>query len=225
MNGSASMAEWLGSEGLQVRRRVRILMLLDAVDYAVLAPISVQRFHTFAFLTDVLSPIFHFASISGRILKRRSFPYFPDLQWEIDRLIGLDLVTTIEMNSVVEESKAYITFSLALERTRSTPVLDVVYSDDEFSVLREYFRELASALSNIQDTELDEVTRLDVTWDSGHAGTVIDYAEWRAQNYSTIGADKIEEIAVRQFGNGEARLSPTAKVNLYVKYLQRVANG
>lgn len=225
MTVDANLDEWLGSEGLQVRRRVRVLMLLDAVDYAVLAPISVQRFHTFAFLADVLSPIFQFASISGRILKRRSFPYFPDLQWELDRLIGLDLVTTIDMAPVVEESQAYITFSLALQRARSSPVLDVVYSQDEFSVLRAYFRELAGALSNIQDIELDDVTRLDVTWDSGHAGTVIDYAEWRAQNYSTLGADKIEELAVRKFGNGEARLSPTAKVNLYVKYLQRVANG
>lgn len=225
MTVDMDLAEWLGSEGMQVRRRVRVLMLLDAVDYAVLAPMSVQRFHTFAYLADVLSPIFQFVAISGKILKRRSFPYFPDLQWEIDRLIGLDLVTTIDLAPVVEESQAYITFSLALQRSRSSPVLDIAYSQNEFSVLRDYFRELAGALSNIQDTELDDVTRLDVTWDSGHAGSVIDYAEWRAQNYSTLGADLIEELAVQQFGNSEARLSPTAKVNLYVKYLQRVAHG
>ena len=110
MTIDADLAEWLGSEGLQVRRRVRVLMLLDAIDYAVLAPISVQRFHTFAYLADVLSPIFQFVAISGKILKRRFFPYFPDLQWELDRLIGLDLVTTIDLAPVVEESQAYITF-------------------------------------------------------------------------------------------------------------------
>ena len=225
MTVDVDMAGWLDSGGLHVRRRVRILMLLDAVDYAVLGPISVHRFHTFAYLADVLSPIFRFASISGKILKRRSYPYFPDLQWEVDRLIGLDLVTTIDLAPVVEESQAYIAFSLALQRPRSLPVLDVVYSQEEFSHQRDYFRELAGALSNIQDAELDEVTKLDVTWESGHAGTVIDYAEWRAQNYSTLGADRIEKLAVRSFGNGQTRLSPTAKVNLYVKYLQRVAHG
>ena len=130
MTVDADLAAWLGSEGLKVRRRVRVLMLLDAVDYAVLGPISVQRFHTFAFLADVLSPIFRFVSISGKILKRRSFPYFPDLQWELDRLIGLDLVTTIDLAPIVEESQAYITFSLALQRTRSSPVLNVVYSTE-----------------------------------------------------------------------------------------------
>ena len=95
----------------------------------------------------------------------------------------------------------------------------------EFAVLRDYFRELAGALSNIQDAELDAVTKLDVTWDSGHAGAVIDYAEWRAKNYSALGANKIEELAVQPFGDGQARLSPIAKVNLYVKYLKRAAHG
>lgn len=225
MTAEGDLAEWLQSQGLQVRRRIRVMMLLDAVDYAVLAPISVQRFHTLAFLADVLSPIFHLVPMSGTILKRRSFPYFPDLQWEIDRLIGLDLVTTLDLAAVVEESKAFATFSLALQRARAAPVLDIVYSQNEFAVLRDYFRELAGALSNIQDADLDAVTKLDVTWDSGHAGTVIDYAEWRAKNYSALGADKIEKLAVQQFGHGQARLSPIAKINLYVNYLKRVAHG
>ena len=225
MTYDAELAEWLASQRLQFSRRVRVLMLLDAADYAVLAPISVQRFHTLAFLADVLSPIFHLAPMSGKILKRRSFPYFPDLQLEIDRLIGLDLVTPHDLAAVVEESKAYTTFSLALQRARSSPVLDVVYSQGEFPVLRDYFRELAGALSNIQDAELDAATKLDVTWDSGHAGAVIDYAEWRAQNYSTLGANRIEELAVKPFGGGEARLSPVAKMNLYVQYLKRTAHG
>lgn len=216
---------WLGSQGLQVRRRVRILMLLDAVEYAVLDPISVQRFHTLAFLGDVLSPIFGLAPMSGKVLKRRSFPYFPDLQWEIDRLIGHGLIVPLNLTSVVEKSKAYVTFALALQRTRSSPVLDIVYSQHEFSILRDYFRELAGALSNIQDSQLDAVTQLDVTWDSGHAGAIIDYAEWQAENYSTLGAERIEQLAVQAFGNSEARLSPTAKVSLYVNYLKRVANG
>lgn len=225
MTVDSDLREWLGSQGLQVRRRVRVLMLLDAVDYAVLAPISVQRFHTLAYLADVLSPIFDLVPMSGKILKRRSFPYFPDLQWEIDRLIGLDLVIPFDLTPVVEESKAFITFSLALQRPRSSPVLDIAYSQDEFSLLRDYFRELAGAMSNIQDAELDAVTRLDVTWDSGHSGAVIDYAEWRAQNYSSLGADRIEQLAVQVFGDKEAELSPTAKVNLYFKYLRRTANG
>ena len=224
MTVESDLAEWLGSKGLQARRRIRVLMLLDAVDYAVLAPIPVQRFHTLAFLADVLSPIFNLVPMSGKILKRRTFPYFPDLQWEIDRLVGLDLVAPLELVPIVEESKAYVTFSLALQRTRSSPVLDIVYSQDEFSFFRDYFRELAGALSNIRDTELDAVTKSDVTWHFGHDGAVIDYAEWRAQNYSALGANRIEELAVQAFGNSEAQLSPTAKVTLYVKYLKRVAN-
>ena len=49
---------WLGVGGVQIRRRIRILMLLDAADYAVISPIPIPRFHALAFLADVLSPIY-----------------------------------------------------------------------------------------------------------------------------------------------------------------------
>lgn len=225
MTIDAELTDWFGSQGLQVRRRIRVLMLLDAADYAVISPISGQRFHTFAFLADVLSPIYNFRPTSSRILKRRLIPYFPDLQWEVDRLIGLDLIAPTDLTPVIESSRAYVTLSLSLHRLRATPVLEVVYSHHEFSVLRDYFRELAGALSNVQDSELDHATRQDMTWNSGHMGSLIDYAEWRAQNYSILGANKIEEFVARSLGDHNTRLSPLAKVTLYVKYLRRAAYG
>ena len=200
-------------------------MLLDATDYAVISPIPIFRFHALAYLADVLSPIYDFPTISGSILKRRSFPYFPELQWEVGRLIGLNLVMPLELTPVIQISRAYVDFSITLDRQRSEPLLDAVYAHPQFCSLRDYFRELAGALSNINDIDLDNATKLDVTWDSGHMGAVIDYAEWRAQNYSTLGADTIEEIAVQALGERATHLSPAAKVNLYVSYLRRAANA
>lgn len=225
MSTHTELSIWIGAQGLHVRRRVRILMLLDASDYAVISPIPIFRFHALAFLADVLSPIYDFPPMSGRILKRRSSPYFPDLQWEIDRLIGLNMVTPLEVSPVIKASRAYLHLSLALERGRAAPLLDMVYLEPSFCSLRDYFRELAGALSNIDDADLDGATKLDATWESGHMGAVIDYAEWRAKNYSTLGADRIEEIAVQTFGDQGAQLSPAAKVNLYVRYLKRAINA
>lgn len=225
MNIDDDLMGWLGMQGVQIRRRIRILMLLDAADYAVISPIPIPRFHAFAFLADVLSPIYHFAPLAGRILKRRAGPYFPDLQWEIDRLIGLSLVSPHELTPVIENQGTYVSGALVLERQRSEELLQRVYSEPEFQSHRDFFRELAGALSNIEDADLDAATQLDVTWGAGHRGAIIDYAEWRAKNYSAMSADHIEEVATQALGRHGGKLLPSAKINLYVQYLRRAVNG
>src|SRR5271163_530392 len=120
-------------------------------------------------------------------------PYFPDLQWEIDRMIGLGLVVPSELLPVVDAKTAHIEPLLSLEHDRSAALLGLVHEDPQFRSLRDFLRELAGALSNIEETDLDAATRSDVTWEAGHRGAVIDYAEWRANNFSTMSAEHIED--------------------------------
>jgi len=100
----------------------------------------------------------------------------------------------------------------------------MVNAEREFQSLRDFFRELAGALSHIEDAGLDAATQSDVTWEAGHKGAVIDYAEWRAKNFSTMSAERIEEVATQALGGRGAKLSPGAKINLYVQYMRRAAN-
>ena len=219
------LARWISAESVQIRRRIRILMLLDAADYAVVSPIAIPRFHALAFLADVLSPIYRFVPLSGRILKRRARPYFPDLQWEVNRLIGLSLVVPHERSPVTAKTEPYANAALSLERQRSARLLELAYSESEFRAHRSFFRELSGALSNLEDEDLDAATQSDVTWGAGSEGSVIDYAEWRPNNYSVMSTDRIEQFAARALGDRGAQLSPGAKVNLYVQYLKRAANA
>lgn len=223
MTVEVELTDWISGSGLAIRRRIRLLMLLDAADYAVISPISTSRLHALAFLGDVLSPIYQLTAISGSILKRRVGPYFPELQWEIDRLVGSGLVDVLELKPVVEVTNAYLDASFSLSREYVRPIFDILYKDNSYLILRDFFRELASALGSVPDNDLDATTRADVTWETGHAGTVIDYASWR--NYSRLSAERIEELARDKLGNANLKLSPGAKVNLYVRYLQRAANG
>jgi len=199
-------------------------MLLDAADYAVLSPITTGRFHALAYLADVLSPIYSFTSLSSVILKRRIGPYFPELQWELDRLIGLGLVEVTEYRPVVEVEKAYLDASYCLRRVEADSLLKVVYEDRQFLALRDYFRELASALGAVSEDDLDAATQSDVTWETAHSGTVIDYAQWSAQNFSKMSADRIEELLRNQRPGIDPEVSPGEKLNLYVRYLRRSAN-
>ena len=103
---ATDLDHWMEDAGAKVRRRIRLLMLLDAADYAGNSPLSVSRLHAFAFLADVLSPLYNLTALSGRIMKRRIGPYFPDLQWELDRLIGQGLVDVSDLQPIVEVIEA-----------------------------------------------------------------------------------------------------------------------
>lgn len=225
MSIEGDSVEWLGREGARMRRRIRILMLLDAADYAVISPIAIGRFHALVFLADVLSPIYHLVPLAGHTLKRRAGPYFPDLQWEIDRLIGVSLVCPHKVRPVTELQGSHVSAAISLERGRASALLNVVYSEAEFRSQRLFFRELAGALSNIDDDDLDAAMRLDVTWGAGHAGAIIDYGDWHPANYSAWSADRIEKLAVAHLGDGGGGLTPAAKISLYVRYLRRAVNG
>jgi hypothetical protein len=222
---AAEILWWLGDGGAALRRRIRILMLLDAADYAVISPLSIPRFHAFAFLADVLSPIYNFVPLAGRIMKRRAGPYFPELQWEADRLIGLGLVNVENLKAHVESATASVTADVGLDRERAQPILDVALREAGLADLQDFLRELAGALGAIPDSELDDTTRTDVTWMQGHQGAVIDYAEWRAKNYSEGGISRIEAAAASAWGSAAGELSSGAKINLYVHYLRRAAHG
>lgn len=225
MTAENGLAGWLHEEGIQLRRRLRVLLLLDAADYAMIAPISIARFHGLAYLADVLSPIYSFTALSGTIEKRRVGPYFPDLQWEVDRLIGLGLVVPSDLKAVVEIDRAYIDAGLTLDRDRARTILDQAYEQSQFLEQRDFFRQLATALSDIDDKDLDEATQSDVTWEAGHKGALIDYGDWRAQNFSRMSADRIEVLATQNWPVDSRQLSPAAKVSLYVQYLRRAAHG
>lgn len=225
MSDDQDLQAWMDDAGHRVRRRVRLLMLLDAADYVVIAPVETSRLHALAFLADVLSPIYDLAALSGRILKRRVGPYFPELQWELDRLVGMGLVDVFNLKPIVEETNAYLDASFALNWARAQPIVERIYSDEAWLVQRDFFRQLAGALASLPDQDLDDATRADVTWETGLQGTVIDYAEWRAKNYSTLSVGHIAELTSEVLGGFPVELSPGAKVSLYVQYLRRVANG
>ena len=52
-----------------LRRRTRVILLLNAAERAGVAPLSTARLHAFAFLADVLSPVWHLPVFDAAILK------------------------------------------------------------------------------------------------------------------------------------------------------------
>ena len=59
-----------------LRRQVRLLVLLRAAEAAGLAPLRILRLHAFAYLSNVLAPVWDLRALDGKVLKRRGGPFY-----------------------------------------------------------------------------------------------------------------------------------------------------
>ncbi|WP_133244880.1 hypothetical protein [Caulobacter radicis] len=225
MDDARFASEWLERHGGNAGRKIRLLMLLDAAEYAAITPISTGRLHALAYLADVLSPIYGLDATRGRILKRRAGPYYPDLQSEVDRLVGLGLVDIYNLKPSAEGERLFLDAEFGIMRDRCSSILSNIYMDADFLRLREFFRALAGALGAISENILEEATQADLTWDEGSSGALIDFAEWRANNLSAPSAEILRRTAIEDIGVADEFLTASASLHLYVRYLQRSANG
>jgi hypothetical protein len=103
------------------RRRGRVLVLLDAAQRAAVAPLSTERLHAFAYLADILSPVWGLMAFDSVVLKDIGGPHYPDLQREMDRLVvaGLLEVSGLRYSDRPHEG-ALFTASTACALLRST---------------------------------------------------------------------------------------------------------
>ena len=84
----------------RIRRRARLLLLLDAVERAGITPIASGKLHAFAYLADVLSPVWDLIPFDGKIYKSEGEPHYPDLQVELDHMVALGLLLISDLRYV-----------------------------------------------------------------------------------------------------------------------------
>ena len=58
----------------RLKRRCRVLLLLDAAEQVGIAPLPSARLHAFAYLADVLSPVWKLVPFDGKIYKSDGGP-------------------------------------------------------------------------------------------------------------------------------------------------------
>ena len=219
----------------RLHRRGRLLMLLDAAERAAIAPLASRRLHGFAYLADVLSPVWGLPAFDGKILRLEGGPHYSDLQEELDRLVVLGLVEVSNLNYVTRgEDGARLEgdYGLRFASQHLEALLSALGAgrrgdavDDRDWQVHEFLVELAGALATLPNREIDRATSADVTYGSKGLGeTVVDFAEWasggRADNPTWRTADRFEE-----FLPNEARLTSGEKLFLYADYLGRVVNA
>ncbi len=212
-------AEWFAT----TRRRVRLVVLLDAAEEAGLVPIDITRLHTLAYLSNVLAPVWDISVLDGKVLKHRGAPFYPALQHDLDRLVGMGVVIISGLgHSVDADGRWRLEGAYRLNRVFAEPVLRHLAAYDDESRLVAFVRELAYALSALGDDEITIATREDATYADPRvsAGNVIDFDEWQKENYSADAARCVGHLVPTKFG-----VTPGEKLHLYVRHLQRRIQG
>jgi hypothetical protein len=202
-----------------LRRQVRLIVLLDAAENAGLIKVSVLQLHTFAYFSNVLSSVWDLSPLDGKLLKRRGSPFYPNLQHNLDQLVGIGVVMISNISYVLDEETHWrIEGSYSLNRVFADPIIQRIKSFEEEEKTYKFIQELAYALSSLSEDDLKQVSTQDATYSDPviDAGNVIDFAEWENVNYSANAAHYFEHLIA-----GGGRATRGEMLHLYVRHLHR----
>ncbi|MHB8268620.1 hypothetical protein [Bradyrhizobium sp.] len=201
--------------------RLRLILLLDACEAADLSPVPIARLHALAFLANVLAPIWSVGSYDGKILKRRGGPFYPELQKQLDRLVGLGFVEITGVRHVEDQGHWRLEGSFGLNTKRTKEIIEFakIFAAERDAVA--FLRRLAFAASRL-GKPLEDLVIFDATWSDKRTGVgdVIDFSEWKSANYSAFAAEMFDELGPPgpTIGRGD-------KLPLYMRFLERKAHG
>lgn len=206
-----------------IRRRVRLVVLLDASREAGIDPLPTLRLHLIAYLANVLSPVWDMPSVDGTVLKRRGGPFYPDLQADLDRLVGLGVVRVENLrHERIDDDHYRLEGSFRLNQDLARPILTHLHSMQDEAQAAKFVLELVLALSALSDEEIDRAITEDATYANPKVGVdnVIDFGEWMSSNYSANAAERVGGLV-----KTGAVVGASEKVHLYVRHLRRRLQG
>lgn len=201
----------------QSRRWLRILSILDACRWVGLTPITTSSLHVIAYLSEVLAPAWMLEPLDGKVLKQSTAPYYPTLQQDIDRLIGMGLVRVDDLKIGRNDDDIPILLpKISLIEERVEPILTVLSELPGEEFVLDFLREVVQAFSRLSDEQVPSSMSEDATYGSPavDTGQVIDLGEWLSaeETATSYTVGRIRQLA----GDG---MNPAEIIDIYVNHI------
>lgn len=201
------------------RRWLRILGILNACEWAGISPVATPTLHAIAYLADALSPVWRLEPMDAAVLKRSSGPYYPELQMDVDRLVGMGVVIVSSLSFSEEKSDdiaAYLAPTFKLNAEFSERILiGLREMPDELDVLR-FLEQVVQAYSRLSDAQMKVAMNEDATYGdpATETGDVVDLGEWvRSTSTATANAtERLNDVATEP-------LTAAETIDLYVDHI------
>ncbi|MBZ9882729.1 hypothetical protein LB535_10225 [Mesorhizobium sp. CA10] len=200
--------------------RMWLLTLLDAAERIGIAPLSAQRLHRLVYLGNAMAPVYDLLTPDGYLLKYKRGPFFPEVQWDIDRVCAQGLAAISNLKTFNDDLGWWFEADYSLTEGGMAAVdkaIRLAEMSRRATFIREVVRAFASVLRDEEPPEApDDVVLMDVTYKNADADGPIDF-ETASRNLTSLAADA---IARRVSSNETAGRRET--VHLYFRYLDRV---
>lgn len=201
-----------------LRNRAWVLGILSLSNRAGMLPISKQRLHALIFLANCLAPIYDDRGIDTRVIRHTEGPFYPDAQWDLDRLVGDGLAMVGNVAYVPSVDHWWMRADY-----RITPRGEALYARcSELPDIRrsyEFLVELINAFASLERGSLDSAALEDVIYRTpGQVNWAALVFEDVSENRSVQTAEAFSDLMGDRF-----QLSAKERLNLYLGYLGRLA--
>ncbi|MDX8143946.1 hypothetical protein SK854_17640 [Lentzea sp. BCCO 10_0061] len=173
--------------------------------------------HTVAYFADALAPIWNIPVLESRLLKKVDVPSNPEIQADIDSLVGRGVLMPSSVHYLTVSSGRRIDAKYALNPTFSARILAAISSDEQFSRELSFVLEVTLALSGLGISGMNQAVLVDATYSDPLVdfGSVVDLSPEDAQPTRTV------QVSQRftQLMASERALSDAELTHLYVRHL------
>ncbi len=201
-----------------IRSRVWVLLAIDACDRNGLLPISKLRFHRLIFLSNCLAELFQANPPLKRVIKYKRGPFYPDIQWQMDRLTAMGLIKVQNIKILDDGLGPWMKADYGLcpsgigtvGQIKNTPLGNAT---------AKYIDELVFAFARLDERRLDEIALNELNYvASGVAHGALITFEGVRSNLAIMKTDEFERMAP-EFLTSRLR----EKAQLYLSYIQVAA--
>jgi hypothetical protein len=197
--------------------RVWVTFLVAACDRVGLTPFSKRRLHRLVFLSNCLAPLFEATPTSAHIVKYKRGPFYPRIQWELDRLATMGVLDISNLAYIRDEKGWWVNAEYDIGPLAESVVKHcrrVVYG----ARLEEYLTEVAAGFASLAGESLDEIALKDENYERPGSGgdQFIDFSRTE-KNFSLQTAQAFQTVL-------PSELVPTRKEELflYMRFLEAV---
>jgi hypothetical protein len=198
--------------------RVWLTYLLVAAHGTGLTPISKRRLHRLVFLSNCLAPLFEATPASAQIVKYKRGPFYPVVQWELDRLTAMG-VLDVGRISYIHDSDGWWQDADYSVGPKALEVIAYCNRIQYGQRLDQYLTEVTTAFASLPPATLDGVALRDENYARRGAtlDTFIDFST-DERNLSVRTAREFREVIPGGFAP-----SRKEELFLYLRFLEAVS--
>lgn len=202
-------------------RRFWLLALFRGIEAAGFSPVTSSKTHALVYLANALATTYGISPLAPILLKVKKGPLYPQFFWEIERLVGMRLLSVHALEHATLEDIDSAEYSLTKQGLKL--VENVIHSVPELQKVAQVQKSIALAYSrNPSAGQSDNLLKRDGNYgdtDIGE-GEIVDFGEWSFVNSTK---DAVNYLRCRIIELHPHRTDPAIAVNYYAQYLSEAS--